>query len=359
VRRPAALVVLVLALVAAGCASRGPATIERDRFDYNNAIVRTSDEQMLLNLVRLKYRDTPMFLEVSNVSTQYAFTAEAAAGVELLGGDDLYGLGGGAGYEERPTVSYAPLQGEQFVRRVLSPIPYESLSLLSRSGWSVERVLRTCVQRINEIPNAPTASGPTPDRAPRFQEFRELAAALRQLQLAEEVRLDRVAGDDGRVAGLLRIGDGPRATGSAQRFKQLLGLPQDRDSFVVYLDPAVRQTGELTVVTRSLLGSLYYLSQGVEVPREHVERGWVTRTRAEDGSEFDWREVTGDLFAVKSSRERPDDAFLRVFYRGHWFFIDDADLQSKTTFNLLGMLFSLQAGSVESVAPVLTLPVGR
>ena len=37
---------------------------------YNHAIARTLDEQFLLNLVRLKYRDNPFFLEVSSVTTQ-------------------------------------------------------------------------------------------------------------------------------------------------------------------------------------------------------------------------------------------------------------------------------------------------
>jgi hypothetical protein len=43
---------------------------------------------------------------------------------------------------------------------------------------------------------------------------------------------------------------------------------------------------------------------------------------------------------------------------GIWFYIADGDQTSKSTFLLLGNLFRLQAGDVEDVKPVLTLPVG-
>jgi hypothetical protein len=35
-----------------------------DRFDYNEALARSSKEQLLINLVRLRYDDVPVFLAV-------------------------------------------------------------------------------------------------------------------------------------------------------------------------------------------------------------------------------------------------------------------------------------------------------
>jgi len=106
------------------------------------------------------------------------------------------------------------------------------------------------------------------------------------------------------------------------------------------------------------MGVFHFLSQGVEPPADHVERGLVTQTRYDDGSPFDWTEVTGDLLRVQSQGSPPGDAFVRVRYRGRWFFIDDTDLESKTTFGLLTTLFKLQSGDVKNVGPTLTLPVG-
>ncbi len=77
-----------------------------------------------------------------------------------------------------------------------------------------------------------------------------------------------------------------------------------------------------------------------------------------DGKAFDWNEVTGGLFRVHASKSRPKRAAVRVRYRDHWFYIDDADLDTKSTFALLLQLLALQAGEESSGAPVLTLPVG-
>ena len=59
-----------------------------------------------------------------------------------------------------------------------------------------------------------------------------------------------------------------------------------------------------------------------------------------------------------TERSRPAGASVAVQHRGRWFYIDDVDQTTKSTFLLLGQLFTLQAGDVEEVKPVLTLPVG-
>jgi hypothetical protein len=84
----------------------------------------------------------------------------------------------------------------------------------------------------------------------------------------------------------------------------------------------------------------------------------VTRTKAADGTPFDWNKVTGGLFRVKSANARPANAFVSVAYRGKWFYLADNDLESKSTFMLLTQLFNLQAGQIKTVAPALTIGVG-
>ena len=104
---------------------------------------------------------------------------------------------------------------------------------------------------------------------------------------------------------------------------------------------------------------MFYLSQSVEAPLQDREAGKVTITKTSSGAIFDWRKMTGGLMRVQSNDGYPGQSAVAVKYRGSWFYIDDVDLTSKSTFSMLGQIFSLQAGKSKSTAHVLTLPVGR
>jgi hypothetical protein len=142
---------------------------------------------------------------------------------------------------------------------------------------------------------------------------------------------------------------------------ELLGLEPGRSSYDFRTggrSTAAGRRTEISIRPRSLMGTLFYLSQAIDVSQKHRDAGLVTDTLDAEGNSFDWTRVTGDLLRVHSQPTRPGNAAVSVRHRGHWFYVDDADLNSKSTFALLGQLFALQAGGVESIAPVLTLPIG-
>ena len=60
-----------LAACLGGCTSIGPSTVSRDRFDYTAAISDSWKVQMLLNLVKIRYGDAPVFMDVASVISQY------------------------------------------------------------------------------------------------------------------------------------------------------------------------------------------------------------------------------------------------------------------------------------------------
>ena len=351
------LLVPLFAALVGGCVSLGPTLLVGERLDYNLAVQRTNDEQLLLNLVRLRYRDTPHFLEVSSVSTQFNIAADAGLKLPFRPNSDPVDLNGGIAYSERPTISYAPLQGEEFIERVLSPTAPEKIQLLYRSGWAIDRVLRLCVQRLNGLKNASSASGPTPTGKPDFEEFQQVTALLRVLQLRDAITLSYEQRDN-KSQLLLRLGPQPKVTAEIAELRRRLGLEPGEHEYVLVGGPAAIGGSYIAMETRSLLGTLFFLSVGVEIPTADVEAGRVTLTQTDTGAPFDWSEVVGDLFRVQTSESRPSNASVAIRYRDHWFYIDDSDLASKSTFALLTQLFSLQAGGAESVAPVLTLPVG-
>ena len=94
-------------------------------------------------------------------------------------------------------------------------------------------------------------------------------------------------------------------------------------------------------------------------PTRAVRARLATVTKDDNGQPFDWSKVTGKVMTIHSQKERPRNAYVAVQHRGWWFYIADDDQNSKTTFSLLNILFSLQAATGKGKAPLLTLPVGK
>ena len=68
---PRRLAAAVLTSLVAACTSIGPGTVPHDRIDYASSIGNSWKEQTLLNIVKLRYADMPIFLEVAQVIAGY------------------------------------------------------------------------------------------------------------------------------------------------------------------------------------------------------------------------------------------------------------------------------------------------
>ena len=357
--RAGGLLFVVACMAVSGCAQLGPDLVQAGRNDYNKVLAQTEEEEMLLNLVRLRYADNPAFLNVSSVSTSFTWNQRASAEAfryEKSSSDSRVGVRGTLDYTERPTITYTPLGGADFVRNVLTPVDLKSLLLLSRSGWSIERLLRVTANRMNGQDNAREASGPTPPDVPVFADFLIAAKMLRALQRQGAITFGyRKLGEERVPAMRLE----PEAVDSdeAGALSTLLGLQPGRRIFSI--DTAARhpRPDALGVELRSLVGIMFFLAHAVDVPARDMATGRVTVTKDEQGQPFDWNLVIGDLLDIRSQAKPPGNAAVAVQYRDSWFYIDDSDTSSKYTFMLLGTLSSLQAGKIERAGPLLTLPV--
>lgn len=338
----------------------GPQNIRNERQDFNVALQQTNDEQMLLNLVRMKYRDTTMFLEVGAVASQYSLTSNVTASGSLKDNfSNSIGLGSKIEYQEKPTISYTPLHGQSFITRLISQVPPETVGLLYKSGWSVERLFLLCMERIDNVKNAPSASGPTPKYEPDFAKFKKLSDLLRDLQVEGGIQLDVVKIPTTETIGFTLRFNKNVDKAKSDEVRNLLGLG-NADYYVLSQIDAPKIDNEIIFETRSVREMLFYLSHGVEVPQSHIDKGLVTVTKKKDGANFDWKELTGDLMQVKSAKcpVCPANAYVSIKYRDTWFYIEDNDLNSKSTFSLLVQIYNLQSGDTKSSGPVMTLNVG-
>jgi hypothetical protein len=345
------LILVVGSSFIAGCGSVGPLSVEYQRTNYNTAIVRTNEEQLLLNLVRLRYRDTPFFLSVTNITSRFNLNVNGSAKVPNLAGNDIdqsVSLAAGGSFTESPTIVYSPVTGEQFIRDILSPIPPGNIALLAQSGWSIERIMLLCVQALNNLFNAPSASGPTPGYAPQYQEFSQFAAMLRDLQRARAIEIGTV--ENGNA--VLRFFPNAELTEQINQVKSILGMSAETNELIT---SQIREYDGAWMRTRSPIGVMQFIAQSIEVPEEHYQSGIVTRTLNDDGTPFEWRDVTGGIVSISSRKQEPDNAFLSVRYRDWWFYIPDSDLNSKTTFSMLSMLIAMQSGRIQNTAVINTI----
>ena len=184
--RPIVLI-LTTSLALTGCISgSGGRTIRRNYATYNHTIHYNQSQQMLLNLVRMRYRESPLFLKVGAVSTSYNLEVNGGANVGESFEAPNYGVSAGGSYSERPTVTYTPIEGDTFVKQMLAEVDTHTFILLYRSGWPIEVLCDVLAEQIG------TSVNNLDD--PRYPEFVDIVNRLEKAQ--DERRLVGVVVDD-------------------------------------------------------------------------------------------------------------------------------------------------------------------
>lgn len=340
--------VALLMVVLTGCASVAPQTIPADRLDIGHALAESWKRQTLLNVVRLRYGDAPMFMDVASIINSYSVMGKANAKAQFPSRDDpkVLELGTEGTWSNTPTVTYQPLLGTRFTNSLLQPIPPSAILRLVQSGWSAELVFRLVLRSINGMRNA--SSG-----MPADPKFRELIDALDRIQGAGgfDMRLQPrpdgtavvvVLPDDERDDAVLRA--------ARRQLVELLGVREDATELEVVYGRVGRGRNEIAMITRSMLEIMLELGFSIDLPEGH----------AIDGSALPGREHRTEradqVVHIRSGAEAPAKAYAAVNYQDHWFWIDSADIGSKSAFTFMLILFSLAETGQAASMPLVTVP---
>jgi len=351
-RRCALLCVAVTCCLLPACRSIGPRRVLADRVSYADAISRTWKDEMLLNLVKLRYADAPLFLDISSVIAQYSLEAQVNAGGQWpdISGHDSLALSGSGRWSDRPTITYVPLSGQRFTRSLLTPIPPASVVSLVQGGWAVDTVFRICVRGINGVRAEARMRLTAQQEDPRFQ---PLLDALRRLQIRGLIGLRVEKHETGEVALLSLPSDGdPDSQKDVEFVARTLGLDAGVHDFTLGFGIRNRSGREIAMLTRSMTEVLTELALDVQVPADHIADG---RT----GDAVGGVGIARGSFKVQSGRERPPDAFAAIRYSDYWFWIDARDFRSKRSLSFLMLLLSLAETGGGAVAPGLTVTTGH
>jgi hypothetical protein len=339
--------VLTLILMA-GCTSVPPQHVTTDRMDYGQVVADSWKRQTLLNVVRLRYADAPVFLDVTSIINSYTIGGEASAQATVPSrtDPDVLEFGAMGRWSNTPTVTYQPLLGDRFTKSLLQPIPPASVFQLLQGGWGANLVFPTVVGSVNGLRN--TSLGVAADPG-----FDELTDALTRIQRAGNIGIRVEARKDGGgvLAVIRRAESGTKLGEDSQRVRRLLGLGEDVSEFEIAYGLVPRNPNEVAMLTRSMMEIMLQLGFGIDLPAVHATGG-----RALPGQRQAGDAQAEPLVRIRSGTEAPAEAYAAVPYKGHWYWIDDTDIASKTRFTFLMILFSLAETGPTTASPVVTVP---
>ena len=315
---------------------------------------------MLLNLVKLRYGDAPVFLDIASVINQYGI--EGAIGYSGNWAQNnqlpwpynvLHSWSGLGRYSDKPTITYSPLSGEKFARNLMTPIPPPAILNLLQAGYPVDVVLRLCVHSVNGIQSRFGSGARTREADP---EFYQLLEKMREIQQSGDLGL-RVRKTGDQTATLVVFSKKPEPHVEAARagVRELLGLDPKAQEFSIVYGSVAANDHEIAILTRSMLEILLDLSSYIEVPAASVSQ---RRTFPTPPQEIAAGKPVPPLIRIVSTSDSPDDAFAAVPYRKEWYWIDDKDLPSKRLFSFIMFLFTLTETGDKQGAPLITIPAG-
>lgn len=376
------LLVLGCLLAFAGCT--GPKRLSDGHLVYNEAVRRAADQELLLNIVRLRYLEPLEFLATTSINSTLSFSVSLDASVGRSGSATSSGAGLNARYSSTPTFSFVPQRGEAFASRLTEPIALDDLVLLVSANRDAHTILRLLVSWMNGLDNREGSVDPGFVESTRTLTellhsgraligFREVERDVTPPMPAEQVSPAAMLQAHGAGLDVRTRAGGreivfttterrptlfvePEATERAPLIERL-GLDAANSEFPIE-ERAPGAGGERTAAieleTRSLLNAMAFLSQGIQVPEGHLASGLASTGWAHPANDG---VPMVDLFRVSSAPREPEDAALAVRYQGTWFYIRETDEATKRTFFMIAEAFRLALEHDTSRAPVLTLPV--
>lgn len=376
------LLFLVVTLVTA-CSSIGPQNINNDRGRYNDIVRETDQEQLLKNIVRLRYLETPSYLQVTSVTASYSLSkALTATNVASSSNSNAapnnwswasLGFTPNVTYSDSPTISYTPVTDPTFIASLQTPVPFADFILLSRGGLYDPRLLLTLLlDRVGELNNRVQTTSSGVYDAPDHEKFYRFTSLLIKLLDNKALSVEPVSFNQQFGLMLHFI----QNNADALTLKKMLQVPLNTQN-VIFMDRgeylnlqykqgvlepenlALKPSNVVYVQLRSLNGIMSFLSHGVKVPEEDIKLHHTAEITYPDGQVYDWDPMMKGIMVIYSSNGEPrDDVLVKTYVNHHWFYIKSSDQDSKMTFSLLVRLITLRAITPGPSGPALTLPIG-
>ncbi len=354
------LLTLLTILIMSGCSRVGPGMMSRDRFDYTSAVADSWKEQLLMNIVRIRYLDWTAFVSIDQIITAYTMEHTGSARFTLrtpisqLYTNDQADVSWVGKFSERPTILYKPLSGKKYVRALLTPAQPVSILALMETGWPADQLGRIAIRSVNGFYNTNTEFDVVHHADPLFARFLFI---LKKIQSRDAMRVSIVEDAESRKTVTLVFNPKRLTPELRQEFQELkadLGLDITRNSFRVVRDSLQDSSDEIRIQGRSVLQILIAMAvAGVQIPEEHKESGIAPPIQP-----IPDEDLSGlpPLMTIKSGSVKPASSYVAVKYLDMWYWIDNRDHFAKRSLQyaltLITLLDSDEASGGSVVIPV-------
>jgi hypothetical protein len=351
--------IMLLACVSqCGCVGFGTTRFYEDQVGYSRAVGDAEKSNTLLNAVRIRYGDTPVVLQPTQVISAYQLQRNVNGGFEVFPAANPSTFANGsasAQLQQSPTFTFQPLSGAQFAQSFIQPLSGADLLPLMMGGLPIDVMFRLAVQSVNGLSNTlaltQTGAAGSPDFFLLLRDLRNLQmTGLLSVRLQHETArtTSHPNSEPSRVYFSFATTRDPALLAVVDAVKRLLKLPPTvTEAEVVYGVNA--QPGQVAILTRSMLGVLAQLSLQIDVPPGDIARHLTIPTVGNIGLE------RRPVVIIHSGAATPADVFTSVQYRQTWFWIAEDDFDSKLAFTVLQILLALARTEI-TPGTIVTIP---
>jgi len=305
---------------------------------------------MLLNIVKLRYLDAPIFLDVQQILAGYTIEGSGSAGWSqgaAAPGFGGWGFGAGGKFVDRPTITYRPLSGTEFAKNLMTPIPPKAIWYLMQAGYPADLLFPLCVDTINGLRNRSGSMTQRRNADDGFSRYVALMGEVQQLGILG-MRVEKQGEQDSTVMFFAQRDVSPEGEAKLGEICEVLRLDRERREFKISYSTGPGGDDSIVMLTRSVFSIMFELATQIDVPPEHAAEGQVIPVGDEAR--------IGLSLRVQTSSSEPDDGFVSVKYEGNWFWISKKDLFSKRTFTFLNLLLSFTDTGEPPVPTLVTVP---
>ncbi|MXV44277.1 hypothetical protein GS501_04325 [Saccharibacter sp. 17.LH.SD] len=349
---------IFLTVLLASCSSSvGPHNMRRDRLDYEKEIGKQQNQEMLFNIVQLRYSMSPTLLQTSQIISGYSFSRNASANISGTpwngaGASSFIGGSVGLSYSDNPTVTYQPYSGVQFANNVLRPITPAVLFPLILSGLPVDALLQLTMQSMGGASNTTSSLGGD-DAHQASVRFTYLLRALKELQknnalsiltLPPEPASKTKPAVPARSFLLLPKTANTELKSIQDQVRQSLQIPPNTEQAEIVYGQTASKPGQVAMITRSMLAIWQDIAGSMEVPQKLVDQGVVAPTTTHSNDR--------PAIIIHCSTAEPTNVYVSIKYEGYWYWVAKKDLQSKVAFSMLQFINALAETSTEKGALV-------